>query len=72
MNLKASVERMSRDVTGTVEHLPARAQRARRMATGVAKDVSRKAVSLVHEYPGRALVGAFLVGFAISQVAKRA
>jgi ElaB/YqjD/DUF883 family membrane-anchored ribosome-binding protein len=72
MSLKASVERMSRDVTGTVEHLPARAEHARRVARSVAKDVAKKASAFVRENPGRALVGAFVIGFAISQVAKRA
>lgn len=72
MSLKASVERMSRDVTGQVEHLPARAERVRQVAAGVAKDVTRKATRLVHEHPGRALVGAFLIGFAIAKAARRA
>lgn len=72
MSLKASVERMARDVTGQVEHLPDRADRARRVASGVAKDIARKANVMVQEHPGRTLLGAFLIGFAIAKVAKRA
>ena len=72
MNLKSAVETIADEVTGQVEHLPARATRARQVASKLGKDVARRATVLVREHPGQALVGAFLVGFAIAKVAKRA
>jgi ElaB/YqjD/DUF883 family membrane-anchored ribosome-binding protein len=72
MNLKSAVESISEEVTGQVEHLPERANRARQVARRVSKDVASRAAVLVREHPGRALVGAFLIGFAIAKVAKRA
>ena len=72
MNLKNAVEDFTQDVTGQVEQLPGRANRARRIATQLGSEVAKKATVLVREHPGRALVGAFLVGFAIAKVAKRA
>jgi len=72
MSLKRSVDRISEEVTGQVEHLPARAEHAKRVVTRVAKDVSKRASVMVQEYPGRTLVGAFLIGFAIAHVARRA
>jgi hypothetical protein len=72
MSLKSSVDRISEEVTGQVEHLPARAERARKVAMRVANDVSKRASSMVQEHPGRTLVGAFLIGFAIAHVARRA
>ena len=72
ISLKRSVDRISEEVTGQVEHLPARAEHAKRVVTRLAKDVSKRASVMVQEHPGRTLVGAFLVGFAIAHVARRA
>lgn len=71
MSFKSSVDRISDEVTGQVEHLPKRAEEVRRVVTRVAEDVSKRATTMVQDHPGRTLVGAFLIGFAIAHVARR-
>ena len=72
MSLKSRVEEMADEVSGQVEQLPDRAEEARKMVSEWTQDVADRAVSMVRKHPGRSVLGAFLIGFAIAKVAKHA
>lgn len=72
MSMKTGVEAMAEDVAGQVEHLPERAREARKMVGDWAEDVADRGIAMVRQYPGRSVLGAFLIGFAIAKVAKHA
>ena len=72
MSLKSRVEEMAGDVSGQVEHLPDRAEEARKMVNEFTEDLADRAISMVRQHPGRSVLGAFLIGFAIAKVAKYA
>jgi len=72
MSLKSRVEEIADDVSGKVEHLPDRADEARKVVSAWTQDVADRAISLVRSHPGRSILGAFLIGYAIAKVAKHA
>jgi ElaB/YqjD/DUF883 family membrane-anchored ribosome-binding protein len=72
MSLKSRVEEMADEVSGQVEHLPDRAEEARKMVSDWTQDVADRAVNMVRQHPGRSVLGAFLIGYAIAKVAKHA
>ncbi len=72
MSFKSRVEEMADDVSGQVEPLPDRAEEARKMVSEWTQDFTDRAVSMVRQHPGRSILGAFLIGYAIAKVAKHA
>ena len=72
MSFKTRVEEMADEVSGQVEHLPDRADEARKMVSEWTQDVTDRAVAMVRQHPGRSVLGAFLIGYAIAKVAKYA
>ncbi len=72
MSLKSQVEHMADEVSGQVEHLPDRAEEARKMVSEWTEDLAERATAMVREHPGRSILGAFLIGYAIAKVAKHA
>jgi hypothetical protein len=72
MSFKSRVEDMADEVSGQVEHLPDRAEEARKMVSEWTQDLTDRAVTMVRQHPGRSVLGAFLIGYAIAKVAKHA
>ena len=72
MSLKSQVEHMADEVSGQVEHRPDRAEEARKMVSEWTEDLAERATAMVREHPGRSILGAFLIGYAIAKVAKHA
>jgi hypothetical protein len=72
MNFKSQVESLANDFGGQVDHLPERAEKARKVVNDVARDFADRATTMVRQHPGRSLVGAFVVGWLIAKVAKHA
>jgi len=72
MSFKSRVEEMADEVSGQVEHLPDRAEEARKMVSEWTEDLTDRAVAMVRQHPGRSVLGAFLIGYAIAKVAKHA
>lgn len=70
MSFKSQVESIASDLTGQVEHLPERATHARQVVNDVTRDLADRTVKMVRQYPGRSIIGAFVVGFLIAKVAK--
>jgi len=72
MSFKSRVENMADEVSGQVEHLPDRAEEARKIVTEFTDDLADRAVAMIRQHPGRSVLGAFLIGYAIAKVAKHA
>ncbi|HEY4183710.1 MAG TPA: hypothetical protein VGP07_01520 [Polyangia bacterium] len=72
MSLKSQVENLADEVSGQVEHLPDRAEEARKMVGEWTQDLADRATAMVKEHPGRSILGAFLIGYAVAKVAKHA
>lgn len=72
MSLRSQVENMADEVSGQIEHLPDRAEEARKMVSEWTEDLAERATAMVREHPGRSILGAFLIGYAIAKVAKHA
>jgi hypothetical protein len=72
MSLKSQVESFAEEVSGQVEHLPDRAEEARKMVGAWTEDLAGRATKMVREHPGRSIIGAFLIGYVVAKVAKHA
>ena len=72
MNLKSRLETLTDDLSGRVEHLPERAERARKVVNEMTQDMTDRAATMFRTYPLRSVLGAFAIGFIIAKVAKHA
>jgi ElaB/YqjD/DUF883 family membrane-anchored ribosome-binding protein len=72
MSLKSQVESIANDFSGQVEHLPERAEQARKAVKELTRDLADRATAMVRQHPGKSILGAFIIGYAIAKVAKHA
>jgi len=70
MSLKSQVESIANEISGEVEYLPERAERARKAVTSATRDFVDRTSKVVRKHPMRSIVGAFAVGWLIAKVAR--